>query len=338
MKRSIALGLVAASLAAAVATTATGATGTSYRAAIYSIRDDGTARRLVARPDPPVTSLVRSPGGRSILYVTKVGDDWALFAADTSGTNAVRLSPPGFSASLSQAAFSPDGRTIAFSSYFSCDFRCLHYTLYLVGRDGSGLRELSTSTNRAPWPSWASDSHRLTYAGPDGIYVTDLEGDETAVVAGGFVSRPVWAPRGERTAYTATIGGYGTACFVNADGSRRRCTHGHSLTSLVWSPDGKRVAFHQANPRRLGIVDSYARHVRSLGNLGRQARAAAWSPDGTRLAYWFGIYGSFGGRVVVIRLSRPRLPVLVVDERPGYLSELRWRGRRISYVVQQPQP
>ena len=141
----------------------------------------------------------------------------------------------------------------------------------------------------------------------------------------------MWAPRGERIAYTGRRG-FSVACFVNADGSRRRCTRGTSLTSLVWSRDGKRVAFREAT-RRLGFVDSDAKRIRYLaGDHGRHARPAAWSPDGRRLAYWFGSYGGYDGFVKVLRLDAPRRSRTIIREQGG-LSELRWRGRQISYVL-----
>jgi Tol biopolymer transport system component len=336
-RRTLALTVLVAALSGTIAAAMPGATNVSFRAAIYSIRDDGTGRRLIARPEPAVARLVRSADGYSILYARDVNGVVALFAADTFGENAVRLTPPDLSATIYPGGvFSPDGRMIAFSSFVDCGYRCYHSAIYVVRRDGSGLRLLAEN---AAEPSWASDSRRLAYGGlrgtygsSRGIYVADIESNRRRLVARGRVDRPVWAPRGERIAYTANLRGYGVACFVNADGSRRHCTRGHSLTSLVWSRDGKRVAFRQANPRRLGFVDSDARHIGYLGDHGRHARPAAWSPDGRRLAFWFGSYGSFGGVVRVLRIAAPERSLRVVNE-GGALADLRWRGREISYVV-----
>jgi Tol biopolymer transport system component len=328
-RRSLALTAVVATLSGVVATTTSGATHMTYRAAIYSIRDDGSERRLIAEPDPPVSTLVRSPGGRSILFTRQIDGKATLFAAEPSGANAVRLTPPDLSVTTIDpaAAFSPDGRTIAFSSFVICGYRCTNYTLYVVNRDGSGLRRVAEG---GTWPSWASDSRRFAF-GAGAIYVHDIESQESTLVAHAG-DRPVWAPRGERIAYTG-LRGFSVACFVNADGSRRRCTRGSSLTSLVWSRDGKRVAFREAT-QRLGVVDSDARRIRYLaGNHGQHARPAAWSPDGRRLAYWFGSYGSYYGRVNVLRLNAPRRSIQVIDEKDSSLADLRWRKGRITYVV-----
>jgi Tol biopolymer transport system component len=339
--RFLALTFSFAALSGTLIAATPAATHVTYRAAIYGVRDDGTGRRLIALPEPAVPYLVRSPGGRSILFAREVGGVWALFAADRSGANAVRLTPPLLPVTdYPRGAFSPDGRMIAFTTFVECGFRCVRYSLYVVRRDGSDLRLLAEN---AAAPSWAPDSRRLVYGGlrvsygaAQAIYVTDVETNETTLVAQGAVDLPLWAPRGERIVYTANRG-YGVACFVNADASQRRCTRGHSLTGLLWSRDGRRVAFRQANPRRLGFVDSNARRVRYLGYHGRQARPAAWSPDGRRLAFQVAESPNYGS-VRVLRIDKPRRSLAVIDEMNNFVGDVRWRGRELTYVVSRPSP
>ena len=255
----------------------------------------------------------------------------ALFAAETSGANPVRLSPPGISVDERPIAeFSPDGRMIVFTSYVGCGFRCAYRSLYLVSRDGSELRHLVENGSS---PSWAPDGRRLAYTGREGIGVIDIVSNVAEKVAFGY--RPIWAPRGDRIAFNATRGGYGVACFVNSDGSRLRCTRGRSLSGFVWSRDGKRVAFRQATPHRLGVVDSDARRIRYLGNHGRTARPGAWSPDGKRLAFSFD--SPFFRAIYVLRLAAPGRPARIVATR-DFLSDLRWRGRYLSYVAVREEP
>lgn len=305
---------------------------TTYRAAVYGVRADGGGRHLVAEPDPPVAHFARSRGGRSILFNQVIDQETALFAADVTGANAVRLTPPGMSAPYELAAFSPDGRTIAFSKLTLCGFRCAQYALYLVSRDGSDLRLVDEGGSD---PSWSPGGSRVAYGSQNGISVLTLaDGHIRRVAPSG--GGPIWAPRGERIAYGAVRDGYGVACFVNADGSQRRCTHGHTLTSLVWSRDAKQVAFRQFVPRRIGIVDTEARHVQILGFFGRLAQPAAFAPDSKRIAIWFGAYRSFGGPVMVVPVKRPPRTRRLFDDDGSYLSDLRWRAGRITYVASRP--
>jgi Tol biopolymer transport system component len=311
-------------VAAGILTGAPGAAPlTTYRAALYGVSADGNGRHLVVEPDPPVSGFARSPGGRSILFNKVFDNKSVLFAADPTGLKAVQLTPPEFSAPFELAAFSPDGQTIAFSKLTLCGFRCNQYALYLVSRDGNDLRLVDESGYA---PSWSPDSRRLAFTSARGLQVLDLTSGESKVIAT-RAGRPIWAPRGERIAYPAVIGGYGVGCFVNADGSRRRCTHGHSLTWFVWSRDGKRIAFKQANPRRLGIVDSGGQHLRLLGYRGRWARPAAWSPDGRQL-----LYGD-SGQLVTLSLGRRPRARHVITERNASVNDIRWRKNAITYVA-----
>jgi Tol biopolymer transport system component len=297
---------------------------------IYSVRDDGKDRRLVAQPQIPARSFVRSPGGRSIVYVHDVDGIPALFAADVTGAKPVRLTPSSLTTRPGGEAISPDGRTVAFSGTGGCGDLCRRSGLFVVGRDGSNLRFVEEGAFDV---SWAPNSRRIVYHGSNGLTVANLETGAKTAVGGSSAYSPLWSPRGDRIAYGISAG-YATACTVDPDGSRRRCTHGRSFVSLVWSRDGRKLAFKQINPSRLGMMDAYARHLRRFKPIDPRARPVAWSPDGIRLAYSFGSYGVFRAVVNVMRIGAPRGPVLrVVYEPRTMLTDIRWRGHRISYIA-----
>lgn len=291
------------------------------RSAIYSVGVGGTGRRLLALPPRDATELVRSPDGTRILFTRSIdgGQAEALFVARRSGANAVRLSPEGVQwGYVGRSAFSPDGLKVAFS------FRG---ELYVVGVDGSGRQRLTVGD----WPTWAPDGRRLAYASNQGISIVGLDGKTRARLGKGF--RPVWAPRGERIAYLLGRGGYDIACFVNSDGSRRRCLPGRSALRILWSPDGKRAAFRQVTPSRLVIVGADGRGLHVFKKPRRVIFPGAWSEDGRRIAYVSGLYPN--AQIFVRSVLRPG-PVRRVtrEARTSTFSDVRWRSNQISYIAQ----
>ena len=324
--RSIAVGALTVGLVLTAGAAVARPLGNGPAGSIYSVRDNGTDRRLVAQPQIPARSFVRSPGGHSIAYVQAVDGGQALFAAALSGTNPVQLTPPNMTG-IAEYVFSPNGRLIAFTAQESCGDICQpRRGLFVVDRDDGNLRLLAAG---AYDPSWSPDSRRIASVGPLGLAVTNLGSGESTVIARGY--SPVWSPRGDRIAYGVTRQGYGAACTVDPDGSRARCTHGRSFKSLLWSPDGSKLAFKQVSPSRLGIMGPYAGHLRRFGTYESRARPVAWSPDGTRLAYSFGIYQDSVG---VMRVNAPERPSLRVVYEPRMpLADVRWHGHRISYIV-----
>jgi hypothetical protein len=305
------------------------------RAGIYSVRDDGTDERQIALPDPPVESLKRSPGGLLILFARNEDGGPALFAADRSGADPVRLTPPGLHPDLDfdgGAAFAPDGRTVAFTTLSCAGRLCRDYRLYVVDRDGHDLRLIAGGARQ---PSWSPDGLRLAYTGSRGVYVRNLRAGRTTFLGKG--EHPLWAPRGARIAYKVVRRAddpYGDACFVNADASRRRCTRG-LFTGFLWAPDGRRVALRQYKPSKLAILDAQAKRLRYLGTHANEC-PVAWSPSGDRIAISYGCSGSYVYGIDVLAVDRPRRAMRVVEEADTTLSDIRWRDRRISYVASRP--
>lgn len=310
-------------IGAAASGAASGGVSETRRAVIYSIRPDGSDRRLVARPDPPIACcLVRSADGRRILAPRVDG----LYVSDLSGQNAVRIASGGV------GVLSPDTTKIALTTFTGCGWRCVDTALYVVNADGSGL-SLVDDDGRSP--SWSPDSRKLAFQGTGGLNVATLASG--AVKNLGLGTNPVWAPRGNRIAYVGFSRGYAVPCLVNADRSRRRCLGGFSVVwSFVWSPDAKRVLFSQAEPARLAILNADGSGLRRLGRADptyKRPRPLAWSPDGRRIAYSHARYDGYPQIFVRAASGRGR-PRIVTDEAGyQYFDDARWRDGRISYVL-----
>jgi dipeptidyl aminopeptidase/acylaminoacyl peptidase len=87
---------------------------------------------------------------------------FAIFTANADGSMPSRITPPGMTAF--SPAWSPDGKQIAF--YGSSTQAIGHEQIFVVNRDGSGLRQLMNDPN---WescfhPSWSPDGQRIAFA------------------------------------------------------------------------------------------------------------------------------------------------------------------------------
>jgi TolB protein len=136
---------------------------------LFSMKPDGSDVRQHTHCKTVCTYGSFSPDMKKITYrkVTETpGVEWDLtsskrnsevFVADADGSNVINLSQ--------NAAFdgwpmwSPDGKTIAFSSNRSGPANVGQ--IYLINPDGSELRQLTTGSRSFAQPSWSADGRRI---------------------------------------------------------------------------------------------------------------------------------------------------------------------------------
>jgi len=186
-----------------------------------------------------------SPDGRSILFNSTrdgVGSSRVtgyyrdLYVMRPDGTGVHRVS--AHDASFAFAAWSPDGTSIAFSSDADGTWQ-----VYAMGADGSGVRQLTRSTNTAGsagFPRWSPDGERLAFSSswggePASIYwVTVGQPAHHRVTSGAHGGRwdgyPDWSPDGKWIVFER-----------NADDSQLYAVHpdGSDLTQLTGGSGSK---------------------------------------------------------------------------------------------------
>jgi len=183
-----------------------------------------------------------SPDGQYLIYSSEREGNWGIYSLDIRKYRETML----FSAKGLNLAggVSPDGRiTISSSKDGSPE-------IYVMNRDGSNLRKLTTS------------------------YGIDVS--------------PVFSPEGSQIAFVSDRGGSPQIYIMDSDGTRlRRLTfEGSYNTSPVWSPDGKWIAFvgRKNSNNQIFMIKSDGSDLRQITDKGNNENPT-FSPDGMFLAF-----------------------------------------------------
>lgn len=205
--------------------------------------------------------------GRIYFSSARADGSLEIFSMRPDGSSATRLtrSPP-FGSSPS---WSPDGRRVAFVVYQPVEWwarRRQNYPsagfdepaeLWIMNRDGSGLRRLTRDSDSFAAPAWSPGGRRLAYTCRVGL--------------------------GTRSVPTRT-----SICVIGSDGrKRRRVTTSRSSqwdSSPSWSRDGTRIAFAR-DTRSLNDIFVLNLRTGAVHNLTRTALRQdeadpRWSPKG----------------------------------------------------------
>jgi Tol biopolymer transport system component len=218
-----------------------------------------------------------------------------ITTVEAAGGALRRLTTTPSSDNLSQgAAWSPDGRRIAFHRFFYADDSC---RIYVMDADGSDLREIPTNAHCAASPAWSPDGHRIAFQREQSsptyyrdIWVMDADGRHPTRLTTdpGDDLNPAWSPDGSKIAFEGQRDDDRKIVATSADGSgdeidlsgRSDVWDGHP----AWSPDGRRIAFDRVvvgeGPDGVWVMDADGDHEARISAFGS---APDWSPDGEQL-------------------------------------------------------
>ncbi len=199
-----------------------------------------------------------SSNGRNLIYVQRTAGEMIQSVAFDPAREEVVGKPISLTQELKQAgapSLSPDDQSLTFHN-----FGAAQEDIFIVNRDGSGLRNLTNDSCRDRFPQWSPDGKQIVfYSDCGGVFEV-----YTIVIASGARHRitdrpgagcsfPVWSPGGERLAYHCR----GLGAFIvetenfsatqNLFGLPPMKDPGYWLVTRSWSPDGRKLAGMRAH-------------------------------------------------------------------------------------------
>ena len=239
----------------------------------------------------------------------------------------------------SDAAWSPDGKSIAYSVFEEGEIRRNIYIVDVTTRNSRRITGNTIVTDHNS-PTWSPDGRYIAYhavtpdAGGDlDLYLYDLQEDEQHLIYSNpgqdFV--PAWSPAGGYIAFERQSPSRGQTSLYILDLSTSKAAPLNDSTAYnvapAWSPDGTQIAFaSQPVP-----YEGYKIYVINADGTGLELiptdhpsylRETSWSPDGHYLAYTH--FGNDAYRIYITRADGSGQPRAITPADEWYRQPA-WR-------------
>jgi TolB protein len=272
---------------------------------ISSCSDEPEASRETNPENPVETPLDTTD--HPVVYMSDDQPEgpFDLWLMKEDGSDAQQLtSEPG---TEERPDWSPDGKRIAFAGTGTNDT----YDLYVINADGTGLRQLTDTGDKAEgYPTWSPDGAPLLYtaaspdeeAAPLQITEPDDARSEPVTVADVGVWGD-WSPDGRQILYTGLNEpgeeGEGALWVVNSDGTGAHVLDLPNVRGAYessWGPDGRIAFVAESGPNDAEDAVEANEDIWLMNPDGTDARKVVtsvgsdhwpptWSADGSRLMY-----------------------------------------------------
>jgi Tol biopolymer transport system component len=248
--------------------------------ALMVMRPDGSRSERLTTDGAGYAEPVVSPDGQSIAVSAPIGGGWnGIYLLDRFGKNRKTLVSHAGSGA---PAWSPDGTRLSFSGTLPGRYGDFG-RIFIVNRDGTGLRQLSPGVSDTdPFvydagSSWSPDGARLVFDRMGVLFLINADG--TGLVSTGVGGEnPSWSPDGAQIAYGA-VSLDGIWVMNMAFTPRRLTTAVQQDEYPTWSPDGRQLVFERLenNVFHLYKVGADGSGAARIGNAVSNESEPSWS-------------------------------------------------------------
>jgi Tol biopolymer transport system component/tRNA A-37 threonylcarbamoyl transferase component Bud32 len=302
----------------------------------------GESRSLTAGVD--VGSIALASDGTKLAYtkITERTNIWSIpVVQDRILTLDEALPLTSENHYIDLMSVSPDKEWIAFDSN-----RSGNQDIWIMRKDGSGLRQLTTNAAHDWLGSWSPDGKQIVFhslrRGNRDLYVMPVAGGAitplTSHPAVDFIPR--WSPEGDKIAFASNRSGNMDIWIIPTGGGEAKQVTFHEAKEDVeyWSPDGKQLVFNSnrtGNSELFLIPAEGGEAVQLSHGLWSEISPLSWSPDGhTIYAQGIGGPGNEGANIWAISVedgtARPLMDFRGSSKEPVFLTS---DGERIYFTL-----
>ena len=248
---------------------------------IYIADYDGANQRRITINRALNIMPTWSPDGRALAYTSYARGFPTIFISLIYEGRRLEPFTPGTQNWL--PSWSPDGTKIVFTSN-----RDANSELYVMNRDGSGVRRLTNNPAIDTTPSWSPTGGQIAFtsdrSGGPAVYVMGADGlNLHRISTDSYCDRATWAPAPfNELAFVCKTGpGYDIKVYEFATGSIRQITFGEgSNESTSYSPNGRHLAFTSTRAGGKVQIFTVGRDGKGLRQITRVGNS--FTPDWSR--------------------------------------------------------